>query len=228
MSTHVLTFIASVDAKRIERANGQAFDLHQVHDSDGNTWVVKKPLADFARTLVGQQVELVTRQETKVTETGEWQNFYADSIIPSTGAGQTAQPQPSERIPPPEGWYYDSAGNLRPEARAEPEAPVSPSNGQEDSETPYGSAAVEREKRESINRSVAVKAAAVVCSGDQYVFWTMLRDLMGFLDEGKLPKNIEQASEYAEKVVNASAEGASMPSAGGSESDDDIPFDKTF
>jgi len=222
MSTHVLTFIASVDAKRIERANGQAFDLHQVHDSDGNTWVVKKPLADFARTLVGQQVELVTRQETKVTETGEWQNFYADSIIPSTGAGQTAQPQPSERIPPPEGWYYDSAGNLRPQPQPEPEpTPVA-------DPASYGSAVAERATRESINRSVAVKAAAIVCSGDQYVFWTMLRDLMGFLDEGKLPKNIEQASEYAEKVVNASAEGASMPSAGGSESEDDIPFDKTF
>ena len=228
MSQTHIAYVANVDSKHIERANGQSFDLWQVHDNLGNIWVVKKNVADLARTLVGQQVTFITRQEQK----GNFLNFYADQILPLQTQGGVAYSHPMDQPAGVtqaqaqamnQGWNpYEQPQIPSPQL---PQMP-SPSNGQEAAQAVYGSASHEAERSASINRAVAVKAAAEICKGDLYTFFSTLPDIVQFLEDGTLPAKIVEAlfanaGMEPERVPNASAEGASMPRP---EEDPDIPF----
>ena len=228
MSQTHIAYVANVDTKHIERANGQSFDLWQVHDNLGNIWVVKKNVADLARTLVGQQVTFITRQEQK----GNFLNFYADQILPLQTQGGVAYSHPMDQPAGVtqaqaqamnQGWNpYEQPQIPSPQL---PQMP-SPFNGQEAAQVVYGSASHEAERSASINRAVAVKAAAEICKGDLYTFFSTLPDIVQFLEDGTLPAKIVEAlfanaGMEPERVPNASAEGASMPRP---EEDPDIPF----
>ena len=228
MSQTHIAYVANVDSKHIERANGQSFDLWQVHDNLGNIWVVKKNVADLAKTLVGQQVTFITRQEQK----GNFLNFYADQILPLQTQGGVAYSHPMDQPAGVtqaqaqamnQGWNpYEQPQIPSPQL---PQMP-SPFNGQEAAQVVYGSASHEAERSASINRAVAVKAAAEICKGDLYTFFSTLPDIVQFLEDGTLPAKIVEAlfanaGMEPERVPNASAEGASMPRP---EEDPDIPF----
>jgi len=228
MSQTHIAYVANVDTKHIERANGQSFDLWQVHDNLGNIWVVKKNVADLAKTLVGQQVTFITRQEQK----GNFLNFYADQILPLQTQGGVAYSHPMDQPAGVtqaqaqamnQGWNpYEQPQIPSPQL---PQMP-SPFNGQEAAQVVYGSASHEAERSASINRAVAVKAAAEICKGDLYTFFSTLPDIVQFLEDGTLPAKIVEAlfanaGMEPERVPNASAEGASMPRP---EEDPDIPF----
>jgi hypothetical protein len=258
MNAQHVAFVTAVDAKHVERANGQSFDLWQVHDSDNNTWVVKKPLADFARSLVGQQAQFSTRSEQKPRNDGDgfFTNYYADQIIPMASVVTSAQAYPpSPNFPPSsqqpqpqylpaqqaqqqqpaqyqEGWGYNQPQQTAPQYVPQPQPQPAPSQAQE---APFYPSM----KDLSIYRQVAAKVAGDICKGDQYVFWTLLPDLMQFFVTGSRPASIVQAEELARNTVNAArpepqayAEGASLdadpgpePGAGGGDPyGDDIPF----
>jgi len=224
MSQTHIAYVANVDSKHIERANGQSFDLWQVHDNLGNIWVVKKNVADLARTLVGQQVTFITRQEQK----GNFLNFYADQILPLQTQGGVAYSHPMDQPAGVtqaqaqamnQGWNpYEQPQIPSPQLSQMPlqGAVGPPSNGQEAAQAVYGSASHEAERSASINRAVAVKAAAEICKGDLYTFFSTLPDIVQFLEDGTLPAKIVEAlfanaGMEPERVPNASAEGASMP-----------------
>jgi hypothetical protein len=238
MSNQHTAYITAVEPKHITRANGQAFDLWQVFDSDGSIWVVKPPLAKFAQMLVGQQATFTTRSETKVTDAGEFVNYYADAIYPVEGSQmlgqqQGYQPQPQQQPqaqptqPQPQAQPQDNPAEQQASQRAEAEAR-------------------EQQKRLEMNRALATKVAAWVCQGDQYTFWTLIPDLLRFYETGWRPDNIIRAEQIARQSVGnqpqtnstpqANAEGAGMPeytnpsvvSGGGMlTADEDIPFHHT-
>jgi hypothetical protein len=225
MTEHI-AFVTAVDAKHIDRPNGQSFDLWQIHDSDNNIWVVKKPLADFARALVGQQAQFTTRTEQKPRNDGNgfYENYYADQIIPlaSVQAAQGAYPPYSnqqQQQPQPTYQPAQQAQQAQQQQQPVPPAPVQPVQQQVQQQQPWRPT----EKDYTIWRQTAAKVAASLAAGDQYVFWTLLPELMEFFVLGKRPANIENAEVFAQRTVNASAEGASMTSY----QDEDIPFAPT-
>jgi len=193
---HIAT-ITSVAPRHIQRANGQGFDLWEVFDSNGQAWVVKPQVAEFAKSLVGQMVTFVTRTEVKMGNNPgqQFTNYYADALYP--GAPQSAQTPPQAAVSPPAGQQA---------------APPS-----EDQQA----------RTLSIYRQVAAKVAGTACRGDIYVFWTLLPELMAWFQSGVRPAQIIEAESIAAQTVRAAggdppayAEGEPLDN----RTDDDIPF----
>jgi hypothetical protein len=204
---HIAT-VTNVAPRHIQRANGQGFDLWEVFDSLGGTWVVKPQVAEFAKSLIGQTVTFVTRTEVKPGNNPGMQftNYYADALYPGA-------PQPSDTTtqyaPQPSGMPLQGSQSVSGGLQAPP-----PSEDQ-------------RERTLSIYRQVAAKVAGQVCSGDMYVFWTMLPELMAWFQSGVRPATITDAEQIAARTVRAS--GGDPPAyAEGEPLDprtvDDVPF----
>jgi hypothetical protein len=203
---HIAT-VTNVAPRHIQRANGQGFDLWEVFDSLGGTWVVKPQVAEFAKSLIGQTVTFVTRTEVKMGNNPgqQFTNYYADALYPGAPQAQT----PAQYAPQSSGMPLQGSQSVSGGLQAPP-----PSEDQ-------------RERTLSIYRQVAAKVAGQVCSGDMYVFWTMLPELMAWFQSGVRPATITDAEQIAARTVRAS--GGDPPAyAEGEPLDprtvDDVPF----
>jgi hypothetical protein len=204
---HIAT-VTNVAPRHIQRANGQGFDLWEVFDSLGGTWVVKPQVAEFAKSLIGQTVTFVTRTEVKMGNNPgqQFTNHYADALYPGA-------PQPSDTTtqyaPQPSGMPLQGSQSV---------------SGGLQAPTPTED---QRERTLSIYRQVAAKVAGEVCKGDLYVFWTLLPELMRYFIASERPASIIEAERIAASTVRAS--GGDPPAYAEGEpldprTDEDIPF----
>ena len=203
--TPIQTYIQKTDTREVTTKDGRKFPLHEIHDANGQAWVAKRDVWEFAGRLIGQPVQLMTRTE----QNGSFTNYYADAVMPMGGQqqqgnaygapGAVGQPGYAHPLDNPAGVTRQEAIAMNagwdPNAAPMPTftqmptgAPVVPQAAQPAVPPPW----VATEKDLSIYRQTATKVAAwlaVVQGNEQaeFSFWHILPEIMDYYKKGIRP-----------------------------------------
>lgn len=133
MPNQFFTTLVSYGPRVVNRRDGSgSFTIHEFKDAQGQTLQARQDIVPLATSLIGQQVEVIVREEQK----GNFLNRYLDFVAPANGNGAPTHAYVAQQTYAPQ--------TASPQAPA-PNQPVS-----------------ENERQNMITRQTAAKVSAVI------------------------------------------------------------------